>query len=432
MMVAAEQLAESCEIVLSEDQTDIVNQVLALHEGGKRHAFITGAAGTGKSFVTRMLQKTFRDNGLEVATTATTGVAAMLNKGVTLHRFLGATRAGGFSNDPAVVSRIANTEVLFIDEVSMLSAKFMDVVFERLHKHNFGGFVIAVGDFYQLPPVPDRVQKDKGDFCFDADAWNAFDTFELTTQHRSSGDDEFNAVLSRLRNARLKGGDISVLLDCEDDTGEEIDATHIFGTRAEAQEHNNESLKELEGPSAYFESRTTVSKIGYSEACKQYRLPLSIELRIGARVMFLVNDPQERYVNGTTGVVRTINDDCLIVTADDTDEDIYVDRYEEEIFGYVPEESAPVVIAAHKQFPLMLAYGVTVHKAQGATMSLAVCDCKRYWAPGQHYVAISRLTSLDGLVLRNFNAQKVAAAPSVRAYYRKNGRRARRGKEKSN
>jgi len=383
------------------------------------HLFITGRAGTGK---TTLLHEFVATTAKSVAVCAPTGVAALAIGGQTIHSLLrlplgiiGDRELGFIPKESLAV--LANLDALVIDEVSMVSADVVDAIDRRLRQAKrrrnspFGGIqMIMFGDPYQLSPVVSG-QAEKAYFLdhyrsswfFDAKVWlnTEMTTFELDTIHRQA-DGEFRAVLNALREGRMDPEMGRMLNERGMREPDDPELITLTTTNASVTRINSIALERLEGK-AKIAHADIEGDFGSTSA---YPADEQLVLKPGARVMFLRNDtagPDEpRFVNGTIGTVTKITD---TVGVDIDGEGVLVEpvTWEKIRYEYSPATKtiSHDVVAEFTQFPLRLAWAVTIHKAQGKTLDAAVIDLgQRAFAPGQTYVAFSRLTSLDGLYLK--------------------------------
>jgi len=429
-------------------------RALDIMEGTPRHVFITGKAGTGKS----TLLELWRGQTLKrIAVLAPTGVAALNVRGQTIHSFFGfkpditpeavrkLSKGRGAGADRAALYR--NLDAIVIDEVSMVRADLMDCVekFLRLNgprpKEWFGGLqMIFIGDLYQLPPVvtgqekglfaPDPPSLRRGfgprpdsapaasfsaaryesPYFFSARIFAepdfAMDFIELEKVYRQS-DATFIGLLNAIRNRSIDDAQIDHLnsrFDPDFTPPDDEFYITLTSTNDLAAARNREKLSELRGRARRYE--------GIVEGEFDRRsLPTeeALELKPGAQVMLLTNDRKGRFVNGTIGRVAKITkvpdaDDLVTVELPDGDDiDLSPNTWELYRFQYDAEadriESEPV--GAFTQYPVRLAWAVTIHKSQGKTFDRVVIDIGRgAFAHGQVYVALSRCTSFEGLVLR--------------------------------
>jgi ATP-dependent exoDNAse (exonuclease V) alpha subunit len=383
------------------------------------HLFITGRAGTGK---TTLLHEFVATTAKRVAVCAPTGVAALAIGGQTIHSLLrlplgiiGDRELGFIPKESLAV--LANLDALVIDEVSMVSADVVDAIDRRLRQAKrrrnspFGGIqMIMFGDPYQLSPVVSG-QAEKAYFLdhyrsswfFDAKVWlnTEMTTFELDTIHRQA-DGEFRAVLNALREGRMDPEMGRMLNERGMREPDDPELITLTTTNASVTRINSIALERLEGK-AKIAHADIEGDFGSTSA---YPADEQLVLKPGARVMFLRNDTAgpdgPRFVNGTIGTVTKITD---TVGVDIDGEGVLVEpvTWEKIRYEYSPATKtiSHDVVAEFTQFPLRLAWAVTIHKAQGKTLDAAVIDLgQRAFAPGQTYVAFSRLTSLDGLYLK--------------------------------
>jgi hypothetical protein len=410
---------------------DFINQT-------ERHVFLTGKAGTGK---TTLLKQIIESTHKNVVVVAPTGIAALNAGGVTLHSMfqlpIGSFVPADVSNYNGRVyfetprslknhfrmgreklSIIRQMEVLVIDEVSMLRADLLDALdytLRRVRKNNntFGGVqMLFIGDLMQLPPVVKNEEWDllskyyKSMFFFQAQAIKKEPPLyiELSTIFRQE-DQAFIDLLNRLRDSKMTQNDWQTLdqyvkpnFKLSDNPGFILLTTHNY----KADQVNAASLSALPDAAKYFKAEITGD---FPE--KIYPVNPNLELKLGAQVMFVRNDPspQKKYYNGKIGKIEVLTDECIKVRCDDDNTLIEVEAHEWENEQYSVDEASKAVqkkvIGTFVQFPLRLAWAITVHKSQGLTFSKAALDVQDVFQPGQAYVAFSRLRSLDGLVLLN-------------------------------
>jgi ATP-dependent exoDNAse (exonuclease V) alpha subunit len=402
-------------VALTAHQAEVLQEM----ENTLDHLFITGRAGTGK---TTLLQEFVSSTAKNVAVCAPTGVAALAVGGQTIHSLLrlplgviGARELGFIPRESLAV--LANLDALVIDEVSMVSADVLDAIDRRLRQAKrrkntpFGGVqLIMFGDPYQLAPVVSgnaekAYYKDhyRSAWFFDARVWASTDMtiHELDTIHRQA-DSEFRAVLNALREGRMEPEMGRMLNERGLRTPEDPELIVLTTTNLSVQTLNRRALERLPG----------TTKIAHADiegdfgSSSSYPADEELVLKTGARVMFLRNDqagPEgPRYVNGTLGTVVKVTSN-VIVDIDGEQVEVEPVTWEKIKYDYSPETKtiSHDVVAEFTQFPLRLAWAVTIHKAQGKTLDAAVIDLgARAFAPGQSYVAFSRLTSLDGLYLK--------------------------------
>jgi len=394
---------------------------LALMESGESHMFLTGNAGTGKSTLLKYFLRTTKKN---IAVLAPTGVAALLIGGQTIHSFfrfpVGITPESVRYVARAKRQMYEALDAIVIDEVSMVRADLLDSVDVFLRKNGrtshkpFGGVkMIFVGDLFQLPPIVPAGEEDlfrhhyTGPYFFNAHAFEKtpVQCIELTTIYRQR-DDSFIKLLNAIRTSSASEEDITVINARQhalQKAGGQRFAIHLTTRTFMADEINHEKLTALPGKATSFEG-TVVGSLSEND----FPTAKTLALKPGAQVMFLVNDPAKRWVNGDIGTVADFikeegNSRIRVVFADGKRVTVAPYQWEKNRFFYSAEtkrlESEPVGLFT--QYPLRLAWAVTIHKAQGKTFENVVVDFgEGTFAPGQAYVALSRCTSLEGLTLK--------------------------------
>ncbi|MFJ2367833.1 ATP-dependent RecD-like DNA helicase [Microbacterium sp. NPDC087665] len=444
---------------LSDEQ----HELFRLIEDTSEHVFITGRAGTGKS---TLLQYFAWNTKKQIAICAPTGVAALNVEGQTIHSLfrlpIGLIADGDIDQNDATRRILNAIETLVIDEISMVNADLMDAIDRSLRQARgrrgepFGGVqVVMFGDPYQLAPVPPRGDearyvKDhyRSFWFFDAKVWTGGTTdgqtqqqglFEVDTRaelhvrelvqiHRQS-DDGFKAMLNAVRYGRVTAEIAGVLNShgarpAPDPEPGEVPMITLATRNDIVNGINTRHLAALPGKEQT--ARAEVSgEFGRGEAS----LPAESELRlkVGAQVMFLRNDTAmsgepPRWVNGTIGTVIRILGNAVRVDIDGEEVDVEPAVWERFRYAYDAhtKKLSRDVVAEFTQFPLRLAWAVTIHKSQGKTYDRAVIDLgSGAFAPGQTYVALSRLTSLEGLYLsRPLRPSDIRVDEDVRRFMR--------------
>lgn len=387
-----------------------------------RSFFITGKAGTGKTTLLKKIVAECRANGKNIAVTAPTGVAAKNAEGQTLHTMFGLSTAMyipgkmrmRYRLDDAREKVVKKLDVLIIDEISMVRCDLLDMVDLTLqhykgNKNPFGGIqVVFFGDLFQLPPVVTDEDEEHlyshydNQYFFSSDVItkHPFPLLELNKVHRQE-DPIFVNILNHIREGKYLASDREILnrrLKPGYEPSEKESAVYLRTRNNKVWGHNKGKLDTLPGDEVPF-----TAYIDGIFPKEQFPTDFELKLKIGAKVMLLRNDHDGlKYVNGTQGVISSIYDGMIRVKTDEG-ELITVERSTWELYSYVYNKETktidPIVIGSFTQFPLKLAWAVTIHKSQGMTFDKAIVDAKQAFAPGQVYVALSRCRSLEGLTL---------------------------------
>ena len=441
---------------LNNEQKDIVyfaRQWCLDKANGKNpkpfHIHLTGGGGTGKSLVVKIIcyiaesilgtMENLRPDDITVAMTAPTGVAAFNIRGKTNHNafLLPIHLSKGYQslrNETIANLRkeLSNLQILIIDEISMVNKLIFFYIQRRLQQIKqdntapFGNVsILAVGDFYQLPPVLGHpVYSEYSDI---PDFWmKYFKVFELTEIMRQKDDALFASFLNRLRikrkNDPLCDEDQNMLLQLTENKISNSNCLHIFATNTEVDDHNEMKLNELETELITVTAQDSVNKQKCRKPQKNMfeQLPDTLRLKIGARVMLIKNiNTEDGLVNGVFGTLTSIN----IETGEDFPSTIYVEFDNENIGKRLRNEkgikgkSTPIsaseeksnknMSGSRKQYALKLAWASTVHKVQGVTVSEAVVSMEKMKFAGQSYVALSRVTSANGLQIKNCKPENI-------------------------
>ena len=383
--------------------------------------FLTGAPGSGKSYVLGKFVSKAEARGLRVAVTASTGIAATHIGGTTIHSWsgigiretLGAKDLAALSKRSQLVSRYQAADVLVIDEISMLPGWFLDLLdfLSRAFREDtrpFGGLqVVFVGDMFQLPPVARDATKQE--FAHYSAAWKELDPLVcyLDEQHRQRRDGLLE-VLEAMRKGDLHDEYLALIngrLHLRPPEGVEV--TCLYSHNVNVDSINQQRLAMLEGPLERFEMRSKGPAPAVDQLSKRILAPQMLDLKVGAEVMFVANDPSKSFVNGSRGRVVRFEDGRPIVALSDGGRTITVSPYS---WQNIEDDK---VRAEVTQLPLRLAWAITIHKSQGMSIDAAEIDLSRSFTPGMGYVALSRLRSLDGLYISGMNAMALRLHPRI-------------------
>lgn len=376
------------------------------------NVFLTGSAGSGKTFLLNQYIKYLKDNKIKIGVTASTGLAATHLDGRTIHSWCGIGIEERLApkdlkrivNDEKIWERIRYARVLIIDEISMLSASRLDLASYvcqaiRQDARPFGGLqIVLCGDFFQLPPVAGLGQDKR--FVFDSNTWEELNlkVCYLDEQYRHE-DTRFFEVLNNIRaNRKIKEVSDILLERLNIPIESDINPTKLFTHNIDVDSYNNLEMTKLPGEPVIFQMRTEglpnlVNKL--KEGCLA---PEKLELRIGAVVMFVRNNFDKGYVNGTIGkvisfssadnypIIETLKGETIIAVPD---------------LWRISDDEKP--LATIWQVPLRLAWAITIHKSQGMSLDCAEMDLSRTFEYGMGYVALSRVRSLSGIKLLGLN-----------------------------
>jgi len=394
------------------------------------NVFLTGAAGSGKTFLLNKYIQYLKRKKVRVAITASTGIAATHIGGITIHSFCGMGIKKNLSkaelktvlNRKYMQNRMEKTKVLIIDEISMLDADRLDLVNSicQAFKQSilpFGGLqVIFCGDFFQLPPV--NKSGEKNNYAFNSYIWNNSElkVCYLEEQHRHE-DQEFAKILNKIRNSQLDKETIEKLQDrIAKPVRGNVTPTRLYTTNIDVKGINEQELINIQAEARVYEMEYHFESgrenlLDFLE--KNCLAEKELVLKIGAVVMFIKNKFDENgvahYVNGTLGRVTgftAIDDLPIIETADGRE--VVAQRRE-----WTVEENDEVV-AGVSQIPLRLAWAITVHKSQGMSLDEVVIDLRKSFDYGMGYVALSRVRSLEGMSLLGLNQMALEVSPEIR------------------
>ena len=410
---------------LSESQKKAFN-----HYINGENVFITGPGGTGKSYFIKKVYENAKSRGLNVSVTAMTGCAALLLdcNAKTIHSW----GSIGLGTDPIeiIIKRIVkyrkreswiNTDLLIIDEVSMLSCELFELLYKiaqefRHNKKPFGNMqIIFSGDFHQLPPV----SKDSK-FCFESPIWNECfkNKIILIENFRQKGDNIYQKILNEIREGNISQESKDILRKClNKNKNEQISPTLLYPVKRLAEQVNLFENISLEGEEKVYKMKyiETPSKKIEEELIKQKKnliVDEEIRLKIGSQVMCAINlDQEQGIINGSQGKVIGFNEQnepIIKFFYKNIIRSISVHKWFNDIY-----ESNGI-----SQIPLILSWAITIHKSQGITLEYANINIgSNIFECGQSYVALSRVKSLEGLFIQGLDFSKIKSNPKVIKFY---------------
>ena len=382
------------------------------------NVFLTGSAGAGKTYTLNQYINYLKARKVPVAITASTGIAATHMNGMTIHTwagigikdFLSDADLKNMKERKYLKEHLENAQVLIIDEISMLHAKQLNLVNQVLKYFKdsddvFGGIqVIVAGDFFQLPPVGKNDERNRDKFCFMSDAWveAKFRVCYLTEQHRQ-GDDYLNDILNAIRAQSIDHQHIQALEHTRhQDIGDTF--TRLYTHNMDVDNINFKHLNEIETESKQFDAVCDGNEKLIETLKSSVRAPEILNLKKHAKVMFVKNNFDMGYINGSLGEVIGFEEDDdhgILPKVKLTDGTVLLVEPE----TWSVDNDAGKTIASFQQIPLRLAWAITIHKSQGMTLEAAEINLSHTFEKGQGYVALSRLKSLSGLRLLGFNSQ---------------------------
>ena len=410
-----------------------------------KNIFITGPGGTGKTELIKYLVKDAKLRKKKIQVCALTGCASvLLGCGAkTVHSWANIGLAAGDSE--RIIERVAkskykkkawlNVDILIIDEVSMMSVKLLEILDElgrtirQCHTVPFGGIQIVLsGDFYQLPPIGDKDESDTYKFCFESSKWNIIidEIICLKTMFRQT-DSVYAKILNQIRIGKLYRSSFNILQKCiGKKSSEVVRPTILLPKRRDVDNINEKELAKLDTETKIFNLEIEgVPKKSIKPTAKEVQKLMEVRflksgmmvddkliLKIGAQVMCVANiDMEGPYpiVNGSQGIVVEFVNDLPLVQFRDG---------QKRIIGKHRWSSETIESIAIQQIPLIHAWAITIHKAQGVTLELAQIDAgSNIFECGQTYVALSRVKSLEGLYLTALNPSKIKVNKKVQEFY---------------
>lgn len=380
--------------------------------------FLTGGAGVGKSYLTKQVVDYYKAECMNVVVLGSTGISAVNVGGQTIHSLFAFGIANNFEELKSfdrynknrlkeLAKILKNLHLLIIDEISMVSADLLEMVLFRLRAGGFKGKLMVVGDFYQLPPVVKEKKSNslmgESIYAFESAAWEYFDfvTVELTKVRRTS-DETFMRILNFVRRGELNEEVLTYLEKLRENDFDTSNATVLFGRNYEADMLNQSKVAAVPTEEfiklAQIEIKDKNIDERRIESWKK-TLPVveDLKLKEGVPIIFTTNR-WGFYHNGERAIVEHIDDEAIVV--EKNNRLVKVERFDFEMGRSVVDGEGVIdseVVCTFSQFPLRPAYGITIHKSQGMSIEVLVCNVDHIFAESQFYVALSRATDPEYL-----------------------------------
>ncbi len=393
-----------------------MKNILFNHLNSNQNVFLTGGAGTGKTTLVNEIIDLFEFDCKKVAKLASTGMAATLINGQTVHSFFDLGIYNNISEleqsskikiTKKVKNLLSSVGLIIIDEISMISSSLFDLILYRLFQAEYKGTILVVGDFLQLPPV--HKASVSVDFAFESDGWkqSLFVTIELTTNHRVE-ESEFISLLNNIRFGILDSVSMELLNSFVTPFAEDLkNFTLLFGKNNSALAHNKRQLSYIDND-LYIKKYEIIvhdkstTNLQIERYMNDSRIIEELELKIGVPILFTKNS--WNYFNGERGLVVHIDDKHIYIQKNDSTiikleqvaqhKEIWVEQV---IDG--KKESIEKRLFSIYQYPIVLAFAITIHKSQGMSIKDLIIETNEIFAPSQFYVALSRATSGKRLIL---------------------------------
>jgi ATP-dependent DNA helicase PIF1 len=398
---------------LSQEYVDCLDEI----EYSREHLFITGKAGTGKSTLLDLFRRTTSKN---VVILAPTGIAALKVHGQTIHSFFKFPPRLILPSDikytPSLKRIVNKLEILILDEISMVRADILDGINRilQLHRNNskpFGGIrLVAFGDIYQLPPIVSSVEEKHffqnnytSAYFFASEIWQQLQNMRyinLSKVYRQT-DRSFIRLLDEIRMGDIDYDSLTALNENVDPDFDQEGYIYLSPRNATMQRINQQKLAELPN-----EERTYLPTITGEYNPNNMPIDPVLRIKVGAQVIFVKNDPDKEYVNGSLGIVTDLDTNLIRIRLNHDDKEVTIGRATWDMIRYRLDPDAdaqikPEVVGTLEAFPVKLAWAMSIHKSQGQTFEKVILDMEGgAFEFGQTYVALSRCTTLEGIVLK--------------------------------
>ncbi len=398
------------------------NTALDILKSGK-NVFITGSAGTGKTHLLKLYTQYLKERRVYPAIVAPTGIAASHLDGQTIHSFFSLGIRDSIDegyvdfllDKKYLKTRFSKLKILIIDEVSMISPEIfssMDLILRGFKGTDvpFGGVQVVIsGDFFQLPPIS-KVPKEKR-FAWQSPAWRALELQTCYLQEKfRQDDDKLIQILDDIRSGEISESSENLLSQRhEKELSSHFKPTKLYTHNVDVDRINLEELAKLEAAPKHFVYESKGSQKNIEKIFKSALVLEKLVLKKGAVVIFIKNNSEEGYVNGTTGVVQSFSPiDNMPIVITTSGKKIKLD-----LEDWSLENESGKVLATVSQVPLRLAWAITIHKSQGMTLDAAEIDLSKTFETGQGYVALSRIKNIEGLRLMGLNPMALRVDPLI-------------------
>ncbi len=398
------------------------NTALDILKSGK-NVFITGSAGTGKTHLLKLYTQYLKERRVYPAIVAPTGIAASHLDGQTIHSFFSLGIRDNIDegyvdfllDKKYLKTRFSKLKILIIDEVSMISPEIfssMDLILRGFKGTDvpFGGVQVVIsGDFFQLPPIS-KVPKEKR-FAWQSSAWRALELQTCYLQEKfRQDDDKLIQILDDIRSGEISESSENLLSQRhEKELSSHFKPTKLYTHNVDVDRINLEELAKLEAAPKHFVYESKGSQKNIEKIFKSALVLEELVLKKGAVVIFIKNNSEEGYVNGTTGVIQSFSPiDNMPIVITTSGKKIKLD-----LEDWSLENESGKVLATVSQVPLRLAWAITIHKSQGMTLDAAEIDLSKTFETGQGYVALSRIKNIEGLRLMGLNPMALRVDPLI-------------------